>query len=295
MFKNSKSVVGLSVLLAVALLVIGGCSKAGEETSALLDDLVPLSDEFNSDSLSKWTLFNPEEDWANQRIGTLDIHSTKPDHLIISPVSGSWFDKFQGLHLYKEVEGNFVVTSKLLVSGKKTDTPEGMYELGGLLVRQSADPADQQLNENWVYVAHGTDNRGNMVFDEKSNRMGRANYTLSNSKTGWVELRIARIGEHFILMSKEGEADWTILNIHNRPDLADTLQVGLHTLTDFMRAATSSPADFNDQQVPAEAQSDLTVAVDYIHFNRPDIPQTLIDKINNKGMTDEDWLTFLKD
>jgi hypothetical protein len=46
------------------------------------------------------------------------VNKTKPGSLFIEPQSGAWWAGFHGGYLFKEITGDFAVTTRLKVTGK---------------------------------------------------------------------------------------------------------------------------------------------------------------------------------
>jgi hypothetical protein len=56
--------------------------------------------------------------------------------LEIEPAASGWFEDNVGGLLFQHVEGDFVATARLQVSGTERDWPQTLFSLGGLFVRR---------------------------------------------------------------------------------------------------------------------------------------------------------------
>jgi hypothetical protein len=76
--------------------------------------------------------------------------------------------------------------------------------------------------------------------------------------TGWLELRIARVGPAFFLLRRSPGGAWVRQWLYSRFDLARTLEVGIDAQSGF---------DSDD--------ADLVAEVDYAHFAPTGVPPKL--------------------
>lgn len=245
-----------------------------------VDDLSQLSTEFNRESsLQAWKEHRVEgfsEKWSSPRI--------ENGGLVLEPTSSGWFEDMQAGHLYREVDGNFVVTTRIKVSGTKTRLPQTLFSLAGLFVRAprpSLTAASWKPGlENWLFFSVGTAYpAGRPQFESKTTynslstlKIGDAAAVYRGDKTRWVELRVARQGELFSLLYKiEGQKRFTLHEQFIRPDLPETLNVGLTAYADWGSAAPIYP-DFPryNTQLPAK-KGDLLARVKWIRFRRPTV------------------------
>lgn len=101
------------------------------------DDLAPLSDEFdNPDTITHWLRNETVEGWGGSKLEQYDIDTTSPGHMRLMPYSSSWYEDFTGAYTYKEVTGDFVLTTRLDVTNRAgTGRPNSDFSLAGLMVR----------------------------------------------------------------------------------------------------------------------------------------------------------------
>lgn len=263
------------------------------------DDLSPLNDEFgDAASLARWQRHDVVEGWPSQW-KALDVNTTSPGHLYVEPYSSAWYAGMRAPFLYQEVTGDFVVTSRVLVTGRASDVPEAGWSLMGLMIRQprpgvTPDTWDA-YGENWVFLTVGTaDDVGNPQIEDKTTSGGASSLRIRPGKAGWVELRIARIGPAVILLHRfEGDA-WVVHRRFERERLPATLQVGINAYTDSdsLGGPIRNYLAYN-RTVFKDGQPDLIGRADWIRFARPRVPDALRGKNLRSEGTDEDLLTFL--
>jgi hypothetical protein len=91
--------------------------------------------------------------WAD-KLKVLDVNETTPGHLYLEPYPSVWFYDYTAPLLFKSVEGNFVVTTRIDVSGADGAMPSTTYSLAGLMARRpqlfkEATPFVSERNLNW--------------------------------------------------------------------------------------------------------------------------------------------------
>ena len=259
------------------------------------DNLTELSDEFNdSTTLSNWLMLTDSEGWWDM-LKTADIDTTSAGHLYIEPDTSGWYAEFHGAYLYKEVTGDFVVTTKLWAKGKESDIATAAWSLTGLMARTQREGTPETWEpgqENWVFITTGVaDDVTRPVFETKTTVNSASTLRLHPTQSGWVELAMARIGANFVMLARyEGEA-WKIKARFTREDMPETLQVGLNAYTDWFSRDTEDPVIFNNVQT-TDGNPDLIVLVDYIRFHRPTLPADF-DATKMRSMKERDVIAAL--
>lgn len=255
--------------------------------------LHPLSDEFDaSGSLSEWTQLSEVEGWTD-KLKMLDVDSTSPGALYLEPYPSVWFYDYTAPLLFKAVDGNFMVTTRINVSGHDGAMPSTTYSLAGLMARRlrgeapfRADSAWAKDRENYVFLVTGTTGEpGAPKIETKSAVRSRPivkHYPRETS--GPIELRLVRLDQTIIALYRTPGGEWQIHERFYRPDLPNTLQVGLMAYGDYATVREETwydPWDYNTSVLRADA--DMQVEAEYVRFRRPtlsDEAQAFIDARN---------------
>ncbi len=240
------------------------------------DDLAALGDEFDDPaSLARWSRVDRTEGWPDQ-IKRLEISA---GNLHLEPHTSFWFGDFHAPFLYKQVTGDFIVTTRVEVTGANDPVPAQAYSLAGLLVRAphpETAAAWVRGTENWLFITAGSGDGEHVPQYETKNTVDSASrLELTPRPPGPTELRISREGARFTLLRRVDGGEWVVLRRVDRPDLPDTLQVGVIAYTDFdtsrsylllgrARAYHRDAAEIARRGVP-----DLIARFDHVHFRRP--------------------------
>lgn len=204
--------------------------------------------------------------------------------LVLRPLSSGWFEDMQAGHLYREVEGNLVVTARLRVEGTRAATPQTLFSLAGLFLRAPRDGLTaanwQPGRENWLFFSLGSAfPAGAPQFEVKTTydslstlRIFDAGAAFPGGRPAWVELRVARQGELFSLLHRiEGAREFTLLDQFIRPDLPARLHVGLTAYSDWNTETNHYPDFVAHNTRPAPRNADLVARVERIDFRRPTV------------------------
>lgn len=174
-----------------------------------------LSDDFAGNSLSgSWSVLNPQS--LQIGVGGGELHLTVTQHAL-------WFQSEQGTLVYKEVNGDFKLTST--VRARRTTNPnlpaDRYVHLGGLMARSGAGGG-----ENYVFIVVGFD-ENDLSVETKTTVNNVSTYAGPSWPSGDAELRLCRVGRTFVVYKRAlGAGTWTEANRYDRPDLPSTLQVG---------------------------------------------------------------------
>lgn len=242
------------------------------------DDLTALSDEFESTaSLENWQQYHAVEGWPDM----IKVLEVEDGLLRLEPYTSGWYADYHAPFMFQEVTGDFVVTTRLKASGQTSDLPTEQWSLTGLMARAPRDITAETWEangENWVFITTGIADRLNRpVFETKTTVNSDSRLRLHNARSGWLELRLARIGANFILLYRyEGEAEWVIQERFYREDMPETLQVGLVAYTDWLTADHLDPETFNTTLI-TDGTPDLVVEVDYIRFAPVNAPAEVVN------------------
>lgn len=267
-------------LAAAAILGATRMSAVRAATDPATGTLGELSTRFDSPSrLASWRLHDVpgfSAKWAAPTVAD--------GALLLRPLSSGWFEDMQAGHLYREVEGNFVVTARLRVEGTRAALPRTLFSLAGIFVRVPRPGLTaanwQPGRENWLFFSLGSAfPAGTPQFEVKTTwnslstlRIHDAAAAYPGGRADWVELRMARQGELFSLLHRvEGARDFTLLDQFIRPDLPARLNVGLTAYADWNTETNHYPDVARYNTSPAPANADLLARVERIDFRRPTV------------------------
>jgi hypothetical protein len=213
---------------------------AGPDASAA--PLASLSDDFAGSALdASWSTINGDKIAVRLLGGSLHVQPTQ---------SLLWFNRSQGALIYKNVTGNFKVTTTVHPRKRSAamQPPSARVHLGGLMARNPTG-----ATENYVFIVVGIDVNDQSV-ETKTTVNGASTYIGPSWPMPDAQLRICRIGAQLRLYKRApGTAAWQLAVSYDRPDLPATLQVGPNVY---------APAD----------RPDLDVAFDEVRFAPADTP-----------------------
>lgn len=301
------------------------------ENRQLLSAVNALSDEFDdASSLSDWQRINETEGWNADQLAQWDIDGTRAGQMTMMPHTASWYQNWRGPLVYKEVSGDFVITTQVEITDRDDvgdsdadDVPNGgTFSLGGIMIRTPRDifsPADwtpgsmvndgTNSGENYVFFSlghgFGTDNNG-FFTEVKTTRNSNSQLELTSHgpDANTITLQTARIGSSVIVLYQLPGHDWQVHRRFHRPDMPETLQAGMVTYTDFDKVSAFDPFYHNGNVLmpdgfdpnPGQPFSpDLNAGFDYARFAAPDVPEGLAGVDLVTEATDEQLLSFLGD
>jgi len=263
-------------------------------------DLSALSDEFDDpDALSEWTRLANVEGWTD-KLKTLDVDETAEGALYLEPYPSVWFYDYTAPLLFKTIEGNFMATTRINVSGTASAMPSTTYSLAGLMARRprpgapfTADSAWAKDRENYVFHVTGTTGEpGAPKIETKSAVRSRPlvkHYPRETS--GPIELRLVRLDQTVIALYRRPEGDWQIHERFYRPDLPATLQVGLMAYGDYATVREQvwyDPWAYNTS-VLREAGADMQVTANYVRFRRPELSDKATAYVKERTLHWDDY------
>jgi hypothetical protein len=266
------------------------------------DDLTPLSDEFDqAGTLAQWKDLATVEGFPS-KAERLDFDATSPGQLYIEPYTSTWFEDYRGVFLFKEITGDYMVSARVRATGRLTATPASAFSLSGLMSRAPRSITMKSWTphgENWLFIAtgYGDGRIDGPQFETKTTTNSVSDLWLTRSRADWVNLRILRVGEVFLMLYQFTDSPWTLSRCFDRPDLPATLQVGVHAYTDWntiTRLYSDDPAGFNRTTLTGpDTHPDLIVRDEYVRFQRPAFPATLKAKFAAQTATVDDLLSAL--
>lgn len=271
-------------LLAISLY----CAAAQAQSQRVMTAEKPidsLNDDFtNSKTLAGWHQWHITEGQPD-KWKTLSVQKGL---LQLRPYASGWYGDYAASFMFKIVEGNFDVRTKIKVRGEKDGLPQTEWSLAGLMVRQPkrAGSVLEARSENWLFLTTGiAEPKGSPVMEVKSTTNSISNLKLRPAREGWVELRIVRVQASFILLYRyEGEA-WTVLERLYRPQLPYQLQVGINAYSGWnvIPGAVREDAATHNKTVLTKVPTDMVVDVDYVHFARPTLNREKLNTFLKTG------------
>ncbi|MGB0695908.1 MAG: hypothetical protein ACPGOY_09680 [Rhodospirillaceae bacterium] len=253
-----------SIVLAASITLITPA------TFAQADDISALSTSFdNASALESWSEHWPEgftRKWEEPRI--------EDGKLVLEPVASGWFEDNQAGHLYHQVSGDFIATTRIEVTGTEADLPLTSFSLAGLFVRAPRDVSAASWipgQENWLFFSIGTAApAGEPHYELKTTTNSLSTLQILPAPTGPVDLRIARHGEIFTLLTRPDGQEWEVIEQIIRPDLPLVLNVGLTAYADYGSVAPIYPNFqlYNTEGAPTD-NADLLAYFDSFDIRRP--------------------------
>ena len=214
------------------------------------------------------------------------------------PTQACWYEDYRGVLVYKPITGNFIAITKVQATGRNNSRPPNrLYSLAGIMVRTPRNIVSSGWSpggENYIFLSTGAaDQPGVSQFEVKTTVNSVSNLEINTAKSTEAEIMVARLGGYFILLKREGNAAWAVHRRYHRPDMPETLQVGMTVYTDWKNVERISPTKHN-QTVIKDGQPDLRARFDYFRFSRVTIPERLksID-LSNKTIVSDDVLLDL--
>jgi regulation of enolase protein 1 (concanavalin A-like superfamily) len=265
--------------------------------NAQCPDLSAFNDEFNdAATLANWQRHYAVDGWADDQAHTLDIDTTTPGQLHIEPQVCTWFEDYRGIFLFKEVTGDFSAVVRVQCTGLSTAVPTRSFSLAGIMARtpRVVSPGTwTEGQENWVFINTGAGNPNVSQIETKDTVDSSSLLILTPSQTGWIELRMDRIGPVFSLYRRFPGENWFLERVITRNDMPAALQVGIDAYTDWDNVIghAGSYFDFNSTLVASPPGSrDLIARFDYIRFTRPTMG--LLDRDTDGDIDGVDFSTF---
>lgn len=215
-------------------------------------------DQFDSNqSLSHWQVLEQLDDKDLFPVQTKSL-MIKNGALWFQPAKSGWFNDAVAPFIFREVTGDFDVRTRLKVTGVTSDTPQSLWSLAGLMVRQniSAEQKSAGRYENWLFINTGVaEVPGQTVLESKYTLNSKSNLRLHPAQQGWIELRLVRAGFAFISLYRYQDKDpWQLLDRYYLQQMPPTVQIG-----------------FNGYTASAGGPEDLTLQVDYIKLMPPQV------------------------
>lgn len=238
------------------------------------DDLTALSDEFNGAALTGWTRFDEAMGWPD-KIKAIDVGESTPGALHLEPYHSAWVRDLYAPFLYREVRGDFDVRARVRVRGHEGDIPGGTWSLGGLMARvpNRSNAAEwTRRTENWHFITTGVGAvAGEPMTETKGTYNSYSSLKLRPFPSGWVELRLVRVGMVLIALARaDGDSGWQVRDRFYRMENNPVMQVGLiaYTTSDDVPPGPENAEAIN-REVDRDAAVDMVLEADWIRFSRP--------------------------
>jgi hypothetical protein len=172
------------------------------------------------------------------------------------------------------VTGDFDVRARIRVRGKDKAIPGGTWSLGGLMVRLPNDnraDAWQPRRENWHFITTGVGHEPDKpVTETKATYNSASHLKLRPFGSGWVELRLVRVGHALFALARQEGGRWQVRDRFYRMDARPEVQVGLIAYTSSPDEPTGpDDPDIENHRVKKELAVDMAMDVDWIRFSRP--------------------------
>jgi hypothetical protein len=257
------------------------------------DDLASLSDEFNGSALTGWSRFDEAMGWPD-KVKALDVGETTPGALHLEPYHSAWVRDLYAPFVFREVRGDFDVRARVRVRGREGDIPGGTWSLGGLMARVpnrlTADQWERRA-ENWHFITTGVGPvRGEPMTETKGTYNSYSSLKLRPFPSGWVELRLVRVGMVLIALARpDGVSEWQVRDRFYRMENNPVMQVGLiaYTTSDDVPPGPEN-AEVINLDVNREAAVDMVLEADWIRFSRPrpQVPLAWYEQVSAHPLAD---------
>lgn len=220
--------------------------------------------------LNEWLDIQVEEGWNIQVFETLDISLSHPGALSMMPYTVTWYADYRGPLLYKQATNDFVFTGRVTVTNRsQTGIPGADYSLGGLMVRNPKDLTTGPNGwvpgqEDYVFLSIGYDSTTHPScwgcpgphFEVKSTINSNSTLNLSSVNMNVADIRMVRLDPFVLVLYKYPNQSWIVHRRYYRPDLEDTVQVGMVSYTDWNKASTYSMPFHNSHVLNVDLNPD---------------------------------------
>ncbi|MDG2533901.1 hypothetical protein P6144_09610 [Sphingomonas sp. HITSZ_GF] len=261
-------------MIALALVATTACAPAAAQNQRAQAPVASpaLNDEFDGAALSsEWTFFHAAYGWPD-KIKAIDVGKTTKGSLHIEPYDSAWVRDLQAPFLFKTVQGDFDMRARVRARGLNGDIPGGTWSLGGLMARvPNSLTADtwEPRRENWHFITTGVGfDRGKPMTETKGTYNSYSSLKLRPYHSGWMELRLVRVGMTLFALARPDEnSPWELRDRFYRMENSPVMQAGLiaYTSSDDLKPAPENAAVTN-REVNKAAAVDMALEVDWIRF-----------------------------
>ncbi len=261
-------------------------------TTLIEAQLVDLSDEFqNPCALYEWTDISDYEGWNATHLEVKDVDISNDGQLTMMPYTTAWYQNYRSTLLYKEVTGDFVITSEVTISNRADDgnLPSRTYSLAGIMIRTPKDTlaANSWMagEENYVFLSLGyaAENHPSCSgclgphFEVKTTTNSNTNLRVDSIGVFTVTMRIIRVNNAILVLYKKPGEEFIVHQRYLRADMPSTVQVGFVTYTDWPNVSGQDPFTHNSNNHSGPGfQPDLIGRFEYGRFTEIDLPPWLV-------------------
>lgn len=287
-------------------------------------DLLSQNDEFESIcTQNDWLRINEVEGWNADQLELFNVGVTNKGNITLMPYTSSWYADYRGVLVFKEIDGDFAFTSKVIVTNRAGDdipSSSSPYSLGGLMIRNPTGLSNgsagwQTGQQNYIFLSMGYAATNHPScngcpaphFEVKSTLNSNSTLEVSSIDTTAAELRFVRIDDAMLVLYRFPGDDWEVHRRYSRSDFGDTLQVGFTCYTDWDKVFTYSYLDHNanvldgvndppPQNNPGQPYNpDMITQYEYARFDPVMVPPafTGLDLSNPAEISDMELLSFL--
>ncbi|WP_235290732.1 DUF1349 domain-containing protein [Portibacter lacus] len=218
--------------------------------NVLMGQQSALNDEFNSPcNLSDWNNITEVEGWMTpggqpaEHLEEFDISRTYPGDLYMMPWTTSWYADLRGALIFKEITGDFVFTTRIIVRNRAglDQLPSTVYSLAGMMIRSPRNFTNgisgwTAGGENYVFLSIGranTNANGPFQLEVKNTINSNSNLNISNIGVSEIYMRMVKVNGTILVMRSFDNITWVVHRRYSRPDLPETCQIGYVTYTDW--------------------------------------------------------------
>jgi len=263
----------LPTLIASALALTTIAAAQPSSPAAIAPEAI--SDEFNGTVLSPdWQIFHARFGWPN-KLKALSVGNTTRGALHLEPYHSAWVRDLNAPFVFKTIQGDFDVRARVRMRGKDGSLPGGTWSLGGLMARVPnglTAATWEPRRENWHFITTGVGHEpAKPMIETKSTYNSYSSLRLRPAPTGWLELRLVRVGMALFAFARaEGETRWQLSDRFYRMERSPYMQVGLITYTTSPDVPPSPEnAEVENRAVNTVAKVDALFEVDWVRGRRP--------------------------
>jgi len=307
------------------LLIVVSCTILLFSGRGLSGQIQLNNDEFSDlSTLINWKNINQEEGWNITQLENYNIGDSVSGSLFMLPITESWFGEYRGAYLYKEIAGDFVLTTRVSMASRDgVGLPISNFSLAGIMIREPVDYPNQDPEVDWIpgeqnyiFMSVGRANQNRLSFEIKNTCNSQSCLNIEDADGDEVYMRMIRRGSEIVVMSSYNGDNWFILGRYNRNSIQqgnlgscgqpcnapfpDTIQIGFVTYTDWEKVSSYDPSFHNANTLhPDSLDTDPTPTVpfspdikssyDFVRFDSLTIPQEWmeLDLSNTSDISDE--------